>query len=219
MPKICTKCKEVLPLTEFNKYSRSNDGLFYRCKNCEKARKRQHYHQGGYSESMRLKQPSRLTYNREYHHRNKNIIHERQRKWRSANTERIRDRLKRYYKENIQRNLSVKLRKRIKDALKYTRKSISTAELIGCSIEQLKTHIESQFVNGMNWNEYLLGRIHIDHKVPLAAFDLRDVNQQKIAFHWLNLQPLWRQDNLQKGKSISYTMNQLIIAIMEVSNS
>ena len=34
--KICTKCKIEKPLSEFTKFSISNDGLRYRCKECRK---------------------------------------------------------------------------------------------------------------------------------------------------------------------------------------
>lgn len=48
----------------------------------------------------------------------------------------------------------------------YTKRS-KTAEIIGCSFEDLKTHLENQFVDGMNWenrNEW-----HVDHIVPIAS--------------------------------------------------
>jgi hypothetical protein len=53
----------------------------------------------------------------------------------------------------------------------------------------------------MNWDNY--GSWHIDHKKPLAAFDLTKVEQFRQAVHYTNLQPLWRIDNLRKGKKSS----------------
>lgn len=35
MNKICSGCKETKMLTEFNKYKRSKDGLYYSCKACQ----------------------------------------------------------------------------------------------------------------------------------------------------------------------------------------
>ena len=43
------------------------------------------------------------------------------------------------------------------------------------------------------------GLWHVDHIIPCASFDLTDPKQQKICFHWSNLQPLKAIDNLKKG--------------------
>ena len=76
-------------------------------------------------------------------------------------------------------------------------KSAKTHHLLGCTFEELKMHLESQFVNDMSWDN--MGKWHIDHIVPLAAFDLTKEENQKLAFHHTNLQPLWAIDNLKKG--------------------
>lgn len=75
-------------------------------------------------------------------------------------------------------------------------KSASTEKLLGCSFEQLKSHLESQFLPGMTWENY--GEWEIDHRTPLAAFDLTDPEQQSKACHFMNLQPLWGEDNARK---------------------
>lgn len=70
-------------------------------------------------------------------------------------------------------------------------------ELLGCSVEALKSHLEKLFTSGMSWTNY--GKWHIDHKRPCDSFDLSDPLQQKVCFHYTNLQPLWAFDNLSKG--------------------
>lgn len=79
-------------------------------------------------------------------------------------------------------------------------KSDRTFNLIGCSAANLKAHLEKQFHEGMSWENY--GRWHIDHIMPLAAFDLTSKDQQLKAWHFTNLQPLWMLDNLIKGDTI-----------------
>ena len=82
-----------------------------------------------------------------------------------------------------------------------TTKSIRTANLIGCTIDYLWAYLENKFTRGMTRENY--GRWHIDHIVPCASFDLTDPEEQKICFHYTNLQPLWAIDNIRKGKKIN----------------
>ena len=70
-------------------------------------------------------------------------------------------------------------------------------KLVGCNSKELKEHLESQFIEGMNWNNY--GEWHVDHIKPCAAFDLSDPIQQKECFNYTNLQPLWAKDNIRKS--------------------
>lgn len=95
-----------------------------------------------------------------------------------------------------------KLRGRIYAALKKGVKSQSTMDLLGCSIEEFKVYFASKFTDGMNWDKYINGGIHIDHIKPCKLFDLTKEEEQKKCFNYKNLQPLWAIDNLKKG--ISY---------------
>ena len=92
-----------------------------------------------------------------------------------------------------------RLRGRIYAALNKGIKSESTAKLLGCSIDSFKIYFESLFTEGMSWERYLSGEIHIDHKKPCKLFNLADYEEQQRCFNFLNLQPLWKQDNLIKG--------------------
>jgi len=76
-------------------------------------------------------------------------------------------------------------------------KTGKTLELTGCSKEELITHLQSKFTEGMTWDNY--GEWHIDHILPCVSFNLEDPEEQKKCFHWTNLQPLWAIDNIRKG--------------------
>jgi len=80
----------------------------------------------------------------------------------------------------------------------------STLELLGCSLEEFRTHIESQWAPGMSWDN--LGHVgdvwHIDHIKPCASFDLTDIDQQRACFHYTNLQPLWAEENQRKAAKL-----------------
>jgi len=72
-----------------------------------------------------------------------------------------------------------------------------TFELVGCSRDELVSHLESKFTEGMMWDNY--GTWHVDHIKPCCSFNLEDPEEQKKCFHWTNLQPLWAKDNTSKG--------------------
>lgn len=95
--------------------------------------------------------------------------------------------------------ISLRVRNRVRKALLKVGavKSKKTMELLGCSFEFLKEHIESRFKDGMSWENR--SSFHIDHIRPLASFDLTDPEQQKIACHWSNLQPLYPIENIRKS--------------------
>jgi hypothetical protein len=95
-------------------------------------------------------------------------------------------------------------RDRVYYALKNSSKNKSTLNLLGVSsMDDVRTHLESLFREGMSWDNY--GRKKgvkcwvIDHIVPCAAFDFSDPKQQEKCFHYTNLQPLWEHENLAKS--------------------
>jgi hypothetical protein len=82
--------------------------------------------------------------------------------------------------------------------LKISKKN-KTFDIVGCSPEFLKQHLEKQFTKGMSWE--LLGQhIHIDHIIPLSSAKTED-ELYKLC-HYENLQPLWAEDNLKKSNKI-----------------
>jgi hypothetical protein len=103
------------------------------------------------------------------------------------------------YKNDPNFRLSVILRSRLNKALKSqnAKKTCSAAKDCGCQISILKQKIEQLFKEGMTWDNQ--GEWHVDHIKPLSSFDLTNLEQQKLACHWSNLQPLWAEDNLIKS--------------------
>ena len=92
-----------------------------------------------------------------------------------------------------------RLRKRLLKVLNGRRKSGRMVELLGCSSDQLRSHLESLWQPGMTWANYGVYGWHIDHIRPCASFDMSDPKQQAECFHHTNLQPLWAKDNIAKG--------------------
>ena len=83
-------------------------------------------------------------------------------------------------------------------AIKQNKKQGSAVKDLGCTLGELKTYLEEKFEVGMTWENH--GEWHIDHKRPLCTFDLSNREDFLKACHYTNLQPLWRKDNLEKGK-------------------
>lgn len=100
--------------------------------------------------------------------------------------------------------IEARLRSRVHQALTGHRKTASTFELLGCSLDQLKSHLESLFVLGMTWQNR--GEWHIDHIRPISSFDLIVPEQQRCCFHYTNLQPLWKADNLRKSDKYQHEL-------------
>ncbi len=94
------------------------------------------------------------------------------------------------------------LRSRVGDAIRNGQKAGSAVRDLGCTVEELKKHLESRFRPGMTWENWSPTGWHIDHIKPLASFDLTDRAQFLQACCYTNLQPLWAEDNLKKGASV-----------------
>lgn len=205
--KRCTKCQEEFPATLefFHKKISGKYGVTGKCKNCSKVYNREMYAKH---------QTKRLESKKEYGKKNKDKIKERnkqqylknrdarieyQKQYAEANKEAIRDRAREYTinKYHSDPNLKIKMNLSRRMRSFFSKNGSRAIDFIGCSIDDLKLHLEKQFVDGMNWENY--GDWHVDHIRPCCSFDLTDPEQQRECFHYTNLQPLWATDNLSKG--------------------
>lgn len=103
------------------------------------------------------------------------------------------------YKNEIEFRLREVLRARVRDALKGRVKRSSVIEVMGCDIAAFRKHLESNFDDKMNWDNYGQNGWHIDHIKPLNDFDLQIQDEYERAFHYSNMQPLWCHENWRKG--------------------
>lgn len=72
---------------------------------------------------------------------------------------------------------------------------------IGCTRPRLKQHLETQFTQGMTWDNY--GEWEVDHDIGICNWDLHDREQLKKCFNFSNLQPLWRGANRSKPQYVN----------------
>jgi hypothetical protein len=87
-----------------------------------------------------------------------------------------------------------------------------TQDLIGCSTEDLRNYLHSQFEPTMTWENYGKKGWHLDHIAPCAAFNLSDPLQVKLCYHYTNLRPVWATDNHKKSGKITSEGLQILRA-------
>jgi flagellar hook protein FlgE len=194
--KICTVCQIEYPATTefFHKCScRSKYGIKSYCKKCGNKNCLERYYQN---------REKNLKKQKEWLSKNKEKRNKQQREYSYKNKHKRNEYLKNKMKEDMQFRIRKNIRDRMRLAMCGSSKSKHTIELLGCSVEELKKHLEKQFTEGMNWDNYGKKGWHIDHILPCASFDLTDPEQQKRCFHYTNLQPLWAEDNYKKRDKI-----------------
>ena len=134
--------------------------------------------------------------NKQYCIENKEHIKSYQQEYRERNKEK-RNAKERERNQNdplykLTNNIRISIRKSFKRN-GYTKKS-KTYEILGCTFEEFKQHIESLFEPWMNWNNHGLYNSQpnygwdIDHKIPSSSA----LNEEEVIVlnHYTNLQPL-----------------------------
>jgi hypothetical protein len=226
--KKCSKCKIEKEFSEFYKNKYNKDGYQFLCKNCKSISDKVYLENSNYNIDYYLKNKEELSEKQKiYYVENKKDILEYQIKYNSENKNKILERKKEYYQDNKdkskkyrlenreKRNLSIKKRKesdslfKLKENIRtsiyvsfsrsgYTKKS-RTHEILGCSFEDFKNHLESKFESWMTWNNYGLynGELDfgwdIDHITPTSSA----ITEEELIRlnHYTNLQPLCSKVN------------------------
>jgi hypothetical protein len=210
--KICNKCGIEKEYNEFYKHKRYKDGLEANCKFCKKLyqfenketiqKNKQIYF---IENKMRFKE-----YKEKYKLENSEKLKLSNKKWYDKWYEKVKssEELNKEYKEKKNNYHKYKMSNDVVYRIKnlttgiisksfkqngYTKKS-RTYEILGCSFEEFKIHLESKFESWMSWDNR--GKYNgdfkygwdIDHIIPLASAkteeDIIRLN------HYTNLQPL-----------------------------
>jgi hypothetical protein len=207
--KVCTTCKTSKEIDQFWKHTGTKDGLRPSCKDCIRQQNSTHYFTNKPAYRLRDK-----LWRKENPEKSKQIFKkhsksERGRKtlliWRQNNLIKLRKYNRIWMKNRLKDpifRLSKNISRRIRYYLTHGKNKQHWEPLVGYSIDTLKTHLETQFRNGMSWDNY--GKWHIDHIKPISKFKITDVHCQEFKECWAlsNLQPLWATDNIKKGASI-----------------
>lgn len=226
--RVCTSCKQEKPATRefFHAYKRAPDGCKAVCRVCRAAdhaanrderlqAKRAHYAEN----RDRLNAISKEYYQnnleaqraagRARHHKNRNVRLIQCREYRERNLDELNARRRPkavatfHAKYRIDQNFTLRHRVRalVCVSLKKARKSHRMVEILGYDTEALRSHLESLFVDGMSWEQFMRGEIHIDHIIPISRFDITSDTCAAFKECWAlsNLRPMWARENLSKG--------------------
>jgi hypothetical protein len=135
----------------------------------------------------------RKNYMKEYRERNVNKIREQKRKY-----EKDRKDNDPFYKLCCYTRTAVYTCLKERSVDKYS----NTFDILPYTLEELISHLENNFTEGMSWENY--GEWHVDHIKPMASFTFDTIDDDSFNECWSlsNLQPLWAKDNLSKGSNI-----------------
>lgn len=169
-------------------------------------------------------------YQKEYNKKNKELVKQKKKKYREENEEKVKIYSKKWREENKEKRrvreskrlksdvlykLTCSIRKIMYDAFrkKSFRNTSKTANILGCTFEQFKSHIEVQFEGWMNWDNHgkYTGRRNetwqYDHIIPLAS---ATTEEEVIKLnHYTNFQPLcsFVNQNIKRDK-LNYKLNK-----------
>ena len=93
------------------------------------------------------------------------------------------------------------LRSGFGDWIKGNTKTCRTEKYICCTYKELLDHLESQFEEGMSWENHGRGdnKWHIDHFKAQSRFDPTIEEEAYMCWHYTNLQPMWASENISCG--------------------
>lgn len=217
----CRKCGEEKYRSEYHKREASTNGLHPHCKVCVKAYKSEYMSRPESKEKAsayrrrpevkeRVRQlkkpPSRNSLAKRREKRKTEEAREARREYLSRPEVRQRcleQRKARYHdrhKHDISKKLDSRIRVTLRRSLKSGKNNRSWRSLVDFDIDQLRSHLERQFTDGMSWEAFCSGDIEIDHIVPVSSFniDSHECLDFKACWSLANLRPLWKVENNKK---------------------
>lgn len=178
--KVCNKCKENKPLSDFFPSKSNRDGSMAYCKVChglQNKKNRNKYKE--YDQEYAKKNWIKLKNDPNYQSKHREYQKEYKRQKRQNPEYRLKENLRTYFYRTI------------------TSKTNSVFEYLGCSTEELKVYLEKQFDVNMNWENY--GKYwEIDHINPIENFNFNNETEIYQCWNYLNLQPLTLKQNRTK---------------------
>jgi len=207
--KECIRCLKSKPVSEFYARHRNGDKPGSECKDCIKSRitkwnLENNEHRREYLKKWRLEHLSICkAYSKKRWAENKDDLSVKVAKWNRENPDKKKAHRRKAEAKMIstpQGHLTKNIRRAICHSLREGSKAKRRWEvLVGYGVEQLKQHLEKQFIPGMTWENY--GTIwEIDHIIPQSVFNFAIPEDMDFKRCWdlKNLRPLWSGVNRAK---------------------
>lgn len=154
---------------------------------------------------------------REYYRKNRKKIIVKQLEYQKRMADKLNEYSRNYVRERRKTDKVYALKENIRGRFRYElakrseTNQIKANQYLGCSWLELRAHLESQFTDGMTWDNY--GQWHVDHIVPLAI--AKDRQQLIELCHYMNLRPMWAFDNISKGAKLPDEIPEHLTHIVE----
>jgi hypothetical protein len=131
-------------------------------------------------------------------------------KWREKNIDKHREYKRKYEKHRKDTDPAYKLIANFRTAIYQVLKENNVEknkhyfDILQYTPEELISHLEKQFTDGMTWDNY--GKWHVDHRMPISSFNFESIDDDSFIKCWSldNLQPMWGKENIVKGNNIIY---------------
>jgi len=125
--------------------------------------------------------------------------------WYLENLEYYNQRYKNKRKTDLKFNLNCRMGIAIWATLKSNKNGKRWEDLVGYTVEDLKKRLQSTLPPHYTWQDYIKGKLHIDHIIPISVFNFDNSNQIDFKNCWAlsNLQLLPAKENLIKHNKLS----------------
>lgn len=182
--KICTKCGIDKPISDYYKDKKKPLGIRCACKSCV----------NNQTYNWRKNNPDKWSdYMSHYRQENVDSIKLKSKSYKDINKQKLKIQQNEYFLNRRKSDSVFKLQSSIRNTLNkslkrkgYTKRS-KTNDIVGCNWITLKEHIENQFDQEMNWDNY--GTYwDIDHIIPISSAKTEE--EVLKLNHYTNLQPL-----------------------------
>jgi len=206
MKKICSICGNEKPVREFYIRKDSKDGYRSDCIVCHLNKKKIYSKENSqpkrdYMKMYRIDNPDVIKI---WNENNPQYKSDYMKQYRIDNPEKVKEHKSNNRKKRLKNDPQYRLKNNIRRLilLSFSKKGYSkkskTNEILGIDYDGFMKHIESQFTEGMTWENR--GLWELDHKIPIS---LGKTEEEIIKLnHYSNFQPLWREDNQKKSNKI-----------------
>ena len=107
-------------------------------------------------------------------------------------------------KTNLKYNLNHKISGEIYKSLKRNKNGWHWEILVGYTLDSLIKHLKKTMPEGYSWQDYMEGKLHIDHKIPISAFNFTKSEHIDFKRCWAlsNLRLLPARENIIKSNHL-----------------